>query len=245
MPFAVGVGMVLDPEKRETTPMALPADPDFRALIDRMGARAFDESSDVIYGVWADLRLAYTNAAWDCFASKNDGGEVLRNWKLGASVLDACGPALAPFYERAFAAALSSGLEWEHTYACPSDKLARWYKMRVLPIDGRGLVVCHSLVTSGEIVASPGASPGTAAHDATYTTSTGLVFQCCHCRRVRAVGSKHLRWDFVPAFLTRAKRTTSHGLCPICFAYYYHKYLDPDELRAALGEALDKTTLVG
>ena len=122
------------------------SDPRFRALIERVGARAFDESRDVIYGLWPDLRLAYTNAAWTKFARENDGEVTLGAWGLGRSVPEAFGPALEGFYARAFSEALARGTVWEHTYSCPSPDVNRWYAMRVLPIEGQGLMVCHSLV---------------------------------------------------------------------------------------------------
>ncbi|HVZ72972.1 MAG TPA: hypothetical protein VHJ20_11400 [Polyangia bacterium] len=204
--------------------------------MNRLGARAFDRSRDVVYGLWPDFRLAYTNVAWKTFAVENDGRSMIDDWPLGRFVPDAFGP-LKDFYVDAFRRALATNVAWEHTYACPSPALNRWYVMRVLPIDGEGLVVCHALVAQ---VARADAGPNDDG-DGPYKTSTGLVIQCSHCRRLRAIASDEPdRWDFVPRRLERTSRRTSHALCPICVAYHYYKYLTPDELRAAL-EAAEET----
>lgn len=203
-------------------------DPRFEALLGELQRPPLDHAPDVIYGVWADLTLAYMNARWREFAIANGGAAMLARWPLGAALRSALPDALAPFYERGFAKALRSGKPWEHTYTCPSPTEERWFRLRALPLRGEGLLLWHS-----PVVLEP-APPGEAAEpEAAYREATGFVTQCCHCRRVRMARDPRI-WHFVPAFVERAPPRMTHGLCPVCITYHYNEVLTPDEVRAML-----------
>jgi len=208
-------------------------DPTFEQLLVGFYRQPLDQGDDVIYGVWPDLTLAYSNARWTRFALENDGADVLRRWTLGVSVRSAFGPDLDPFYVRAFGEVLSTGTIWQHTYACPSPRQTRWFNMRALPLGRKGLLVCHSLVSAGEIAEPRGRRPSATP----YRDTNGLVTQCAHCRRVQVVAADRAAqpsWHYVPAFIERPPPRTTHGLCPICFVYHFKDTLTPDQLRAAL-----------
>jgi hypothetical protein len=232
-------------------------DPKFERLLAGFYRQPLDQGDDVIYGVWPDLTLAYSNARWARFAVENDGADVLRRWTIGTSVRSAFGPELDPFYVRAFADVLATGTIWQHVYTCPSPRQMRWFNMRALPLGREGLLVCHSLVSAAEVVKPRGGRPSAAP----YRNTNGMVTQCSHCRRVK-VAATHLAlpvapasstlsansaasaasaasagsdWHHVPAFIKRAPQRTTHGLCPLCFVYHFKGMLTPDQLRGLGG----------
>jgi hypothetical protein len=207
-------------------------DPSFERLLAGFYRQPLDEGDDVIYGVWPDLTLAYSNARWAQFAVENDGADVLVRWTLGASVRSAFGADLDPFYTRAFAEVLATGRIWQHTYTCPSPRQMRWFNMRALPLGRDGLLVWNSLVSAAVLAEPPGRRPSATP----YRDTNGMVTQCSHCRRVQVAASQPAQsdWHHVPAFIKRAPSRTTHGLCPICFMYHYKSVLTPDQLRAAL-----------
>jgi hypothetical protein len=209
----------------------------FRVHIDRLGARAIEESEAVIYGLWKDFTLAYTNPSWARFAVENDASDLLPKWGLGRSMLDACGPELLPFYESAFRRVFDTGEPFVHEYACHAPELRRWYVMRALPVTGDALLVSHALVVRRPNDPEDGASPSFE----DYHASDGWIRQCPHCRRVRAVASATPnRWDFVPQLLDRGRAMrVTHTMCSLCFGYHYHQEFTPDELRLALNDVIN------
>lgn len=56
-----------------------------------------------------------------------------------------------------------------------------------------------------------------------YADANGIVTMCAHCRCSRRLDNPH-QWDFVPEYLERRTESTvrvSHGLCPVCYSYFY------------------------
>jgi hypothetical protein len=216
-------------------------DPSFARLLADFYRQPLDQADDVIYGVWPDLTLAYSNARWARFAVENDGADVLTRWGLGSSVRSAFGPDLYPFYTKAFGEVLATAKIWQHVYTCPSPRQMRWFNMRVLPLGTEGLLVCHALVSAVEIARPRGRRPAAAP----YRNDNGMVVQCAHCRRIEVAAAQPARsaeaasadWHHVPAFIERPPPRTTHGLCPICFVYHFKSVLTPDQLREALEEA--------
>jgi hypothetical protein len=207
-------------------------DPSFERLLAGFYRQPLDQGEDVIYGLWPDLTLAYSNARWAQFALENDGADVLRRWTLGTSVRAAFGPDLDPFYSRAFGEVMARGTIWQHTYTCPSPRQTRWFNMRVLPLGQEGLLLWHTLVSVGELAELRGRRPSATP----YRDANGMVTQCSHCRRVQVAAAPPAQsdWHHVPAFIKRAPPGTTHGICPICFMYHYKSVLTPEQLRAAL-----------
>ena len=53
--------------------------------------------------------------------------------------------------------------------------------------------------------------------------ANGFVSICAHCRCAKRVDNPD-QWDFVPQYLQLRPESTpkvSHGLCPVCRAYFY------------------------
>lgn len=105
-----------------------------------------------------------------------------------------------------------------HVYECSTADIFRQFVMKVyaLPKD-EGFVVINSLIASRPHDASKGEPqpPNTAL----YQSTDGLILQCSHCRMVRRADKT--RWDWVPAWVEQMPAGTSHGICDVCFEYYY------------------------
>jgi hypothetical protein len=154
--------------------------------------------------------ILWTNPAWHAFAAENGAARVSHSWR---SYLAPIPPPLRGFYEAAFREALASGDVLEHEYECSSPEVARRFRMRALPIEARGLVLEHSLVSA---LTHP--EDHAAEIEAHYLDESGIVSQCAHCRRVRHPRSGALHW--VPALVGRPHSRTSHMLCAACAGFY-------------------------
>lgn len=198
--------------------------PGFDQALIGMTLDRLDRDPAVIYGLWADLTFAYFNPAWFRFAARN-GGEpaVSRRWPLGTSVMDVVPDALKPFYRDMYARCLQGrgapGHQLHpavHEYDCSSPDQYRRFAMTLYGLDaGRGLVVLNSL-----LVERPHDAGVRSPADADYRDPNGFYHQCSHCRRYQNF-SEADRWDWVPDWVRRQPPGTSHGLCLVCFNYYY------------------------
>ena len=194
-------------------------DPEFLPLLEPFDLGHLERDPASACGLWEDLSIAYLNRAWDRFAAENGGHDVGRRFGLGTSLLDGISGPLAGFYREALTRAIEAGEPWEHAYECSSPLVERHCALRALPLrsgEDRGLLVTHAL-----LVERP--------HDRTpqeagerYRSAGGLVTQCSHCRRVRrASGPGVGQWDWVPEYLARRPERITHGLCYLCYGFYY------------------------
>ncbi|MBC7842210.1 MAG: hypothetical protein H7099_07850 [Gemmatimonadaceae bacterium] len=180
-------------------------------------------SEAIAFGLWPDLTLAYVNPAWTRFAEGNNGEPGIQNeWGIGARYLDAIPGVLRPFYEQFLTATPEPGVSLHppsHVYECSSPTVFRQYLMQVYPLQKRaGYIVLNALVA--ESAHDPlSRAPHTPDLDM-YVDVNGIVTQCSHCRLIRCVGEQ-TRWDWVPSWVEEAPPKTSHGLCEMCFTYYY------------------------
>jgi hypothetical protein len=199
-------------------------------------ARALEDSEEVIYGVWKDLTLAYTNPSWARCAMANDGNGLFLEWGLGRSILEAGGPELRPFYERALQQVLDTGQAFAHEYACHAPEVRRWHGMRVLAVSDEALLISNAIVAAEPNV------DAARLPEADYRAADGWIQQCPHCRRTRAVASETPnRWDLVPRLLERRHpMAVTHALCPLCFAYHYHQHFTREELSAVVDELMNR-----
>ena len=174
-----------------------------------------EASGDVSCQLNSDLRICYCNPAWDRFALANNGGLALSNRILGSLILDYVPPELIEFYRAAFASARDAVVEFD--YECSSPDLYRTFKMQILPNDRpKGYTVINALNVQESMEERRSAlvlAPN-------YLTDAGIITVCSHCRRSRRIDIPG-QWDWVPANLKPAQRNVSHGLCPICHAYFY------------------------
>ena len=200
--------------------------PSFAALL-RSAFRPedLDEHPWPVFGLEADGTLAYVNLAWDAFALANGGEpEVSRAWNVGSNFFAAVAEPLHPFFRALFERATGERHALqpaEHVYECSSSQEFRQFSMQVFPLaEGAGFVVLNSLVT-----ARPHDHVERPPHPADikrYADVNGLMHQCAHCRRMRRADDPD-RWDWVPAWIDARQRDISHGICPLCYAYYYTK----------------------
>jgi hypothetical protein len=194
-------------------------DPRFRPLLDDFGQTVVGTANDPIYGLLPDLKLAFMNAAWFRFAAENRGEPAIsREWNLGRCVLDAIPSPIRPFFETNFRRSLTEARRWEHSYECSSDEVERRFRLTVYPLGrAQGLLVVNSL--ENESPRQQTAFPPTREQ---YVSTGGVVTQCCHCHKFRRVGGQ-VAWDWVPAWIKHmpAPQDVSHGICPMCFAFYY------------------------
>ena len=189
----------------------------FRENLSSFDLEALDASRNIIYGLDSDMHLTFLNEEWSRSAKRNGADEAFfRDWHLGARVDRAWPDELAPFYRDGFQTAAESGEPWEHEYLCPAPSIMRDYKLRVLPLELGGWLVIHI-----EVARRP--------HDydeehpevsAAYRHDDGLYRQCSHCGRFRRPESDDT-WDWVPGLFEDPPDRTSHGLCEMCFGFYY------------------------
>jgi hypothetical protein len=192
--------------------------PTLAAFLEPFDPAMLEAETTTIYAVDADLRLRYLNQAWTEFAraggaswASGAGGA----FGLGTLVMAAVPEVLRPFYEQLYAETWRRREPSEHSYECSTPTRLRYYRMRVMPCTGEGLVVIHSLARDAPHPGEPHA-----AIEPIYRDGAGLITQCSHCRRVRrAIGAP--TWDWVRAYVTATPTRTSHGLCRPCVAYYY------------------------
>jgi len=105
----------------------------FQDLLKGLSFAEVERNIDPVYGLWADMRLAYFNPAWFSFAKENGGEPAISSeWKLGRSVLDAIPPVIQGFYRELFQLGLRSAQQGKrrpisHEYECSSASVYRRY----------------------------------------------------------------------------------------------------------------------
>jgi len=211
-------------------------DPRFEPLLERHFSReALDRHPGSVLGLWHDLRVAFYNTAWIRFAEENDGLPAIdAKWGLGARYLDAIAAPLRPFYADLFAAASDSEdvvHPARHEYECSSAETYRRFVMDVHVLPGRtGYVVVNTLAEEHPHDARR--REPRPPDPALYRGEDGLIRQCAHCRRIRR--ADEARWDWVPEWVDRHPGNVTHGVCEICFDYYYPRP-DSEDTGAADG----------
>lgn len=201
-------------------PPGLCMTPAFGPLLATFDLDALARQPDTIYGLDADLLLAFFNPAWFAFAAANGGKPaVALDWGLGRCVLDACPPVIRDFYAQALTTALQQDKRWDHDYECSGPDVLRHMRLSAYPLrDRSGLLVVHALIV--ENPRETGVPSGRTFNPADYTDGHGIVHQCAHCRKIRRTsGLRH--WDWVPELVAFPASMTSHDLCDICLDFYY------------------------
>jgi hypothetical protein len=177
-------------------------------------AGALSEAQATIIAIDAAGAIAWTNAAWSRFAEANGGDDIARRFGLGASYFEGISVELRSFFENAFAGALVTREPFHQDYECSTHEIYRLHHLRAMPIGTDGLLLEHSLVVES---AHQGAS--SPAIEARYRDESGTLVQCSNCRRVRTRDGEG--WDWVPAWVQRSPKQTSHGICKTCVGFYW------------------------
>lgn len=180
-----------------------------------------------IFALTADLAFLYFNPAWFRFAQGNGGDALLTaRFGLGAPFADALPAVLRGFYVEAYRSVLTSGEPWHHDYECSSPDCFRLYHQTVYPChDRQGLLVINSLRFDYEPISDLRLSHGPD-RSAYASRQTGLVTQCCNCRRVQREAAPD-QWDWVPAWVHHMPGFITSGLCTICHSYYWRSRREP------------------
>ncbi|MCE9607805.1 MAG: hypothetical protein K8U03_23205 [Planctomycetia bacterium] len=202
--------------------MADPSPSLFLELLTAFKLPALQESQDIVYGLWPDLSLAFTNAAWTKFAA-NNGGEpiVSEQWRLGRNILDAIPQPLKAFYESHYRNCLSLERPWEHIYECSTPDALRMFHMTALPVGrNEGILVINSLR-----IETPMDREAAEPLETTYRNRHGMLIQCAHCRRFRRAAVA-TTWDWVRDWVRSPRENVSHGICEPCLGFYYRSYID-------------------
>jgi hypothetical protein len=183
--------------------------------------QALQRSAALSYILDSQLRLMYCNPAWNRFVRLNRAPQLTSKAVVGCDLLDALPDSLKALYFDAFRQVLTAGQVWEHSYECSSPTWSRKFRMRIHLLKPQDWFLgTNSLIverSSGEAAAT---EPNT------YVDANGLITICVHCRCSRRVRSRD-QWDFVTEYLCPQRESAvkvSHGLCPVCRAYFYRLY---------------------
>lgn len=196
---------------------------DFPTLIRGFDIETLESDAHSAFAVSVDLCFLYFNPAWFRFARENDGGAILSpQHGLGASFSEVLPLAVRDFYESAYRGVLETGEPWHHDYECSSPDLFRRYHQTVYRFhNSQGLLVINSLREAHHPI-SDFRMPRAPAQSSYRSAVTGLITQCCNCRRVqRAVAPD--QWDWVPDWVKAMPSNTTSGLCAFCNQYYWRR----------------------
>ena len=170
------------------------------------------------YALSADLRLTYMNPAWFRFARDNGATQAFFDrWRVGASIMDAVPQVLREFYLALYQRAIAERhrrTPIQFAYECSSPGQFRLFVMSIYPVEPTGNLL---VVNAPRIIHDHEAVP---LRPQDYQDANGLITQCAHCRCVRSPQDPE-RWEWIPEWVEHFPANTSHGLCPVCFDYYY------------------------
>lgn len=189
----------------------------FLPLLSDFDCDALEKGNDIVYGAWPDLTLAYLNPAWFIFAHENKGEPAIsHDWILGRSILDSLPLSLHAYYQERYQRCLDERQPWRHVYECSSDEEFRKFHVTVLPLGkSEGLLFVNSLVFE-----SPLLHGSLVLQEEMYVDSSGMIVQCCHCRKFRRADASRA-WDWVRPWIKQKPRDTSQAICETCVGYYY------------------------
>jgi hypothetical protein len=178
--------------------------------------QTLERSPLVSYLLDSQFRIMYCNRAWNDFASSNGAPQLTNDAVVGLDLFDVIPEDLRGLYSDAFRQVLKTGRVWDSTYQCSSPAVFRIFRMRIHLLKPQNWYI----VTNSLMVERAHAKTSTADQNR-YVNAHGLVTACAHCRCSRRMDNPD-QWDFVPEYLRPESLVkVSHGLCPICRAYFY------------------------
>lgn len=166
------------------------------------------------------LRVIYCNPAWDRFAIANGAPYLCAEQTLGTPVLNSTSGELFDYYRLLYNEALADGKPRDHDFHCSSPDAERLMRMHVYRL--RNVPVL--LVSCSLRVEQPHPAPSSEPIQGPYRNHHGLIVMCGNCRRTRRAATEPEVWDWVSDFVRHQPARVSHGVCNLCFEYYY-----PDE----------------
>jgi hypothetical protein len=183
--------------------------------------RKFNLSSNTIYRVDKNYRITAFNAAYEEFAVRNGGTQILDRWGVGSSILDSAPrivrKQIQQLYDQAFA-----GQVVELDYECHSPDQFRRFVMRLIP-DNETVIAEHSLIVN---------HPHHHILDLSldlilklYIQPNGMILACCNCRKLRSAHDPG-RWDLVRAPIQQLPANLTHGICAVCTHHLFPGLVD-------------------
>jgi len=203
--------------------------PEFRVAIGEKRLESLNQHPSSVYGLDANLNIAYLNPAWFQFAAENGGNQFNPDlWSLNRNIFDCIPNVLESFYRDLFESTLyekeSPLIAKQASYECSSPELFRLFSMHLYAIGSVGIIAINSL--SVEETQTPNLPAKGNAFDASnYIDENGLLIQCANCRRVQRLDNPE-QWDWIPKFIEQKHSHTSHGVCRPCMEHYYMADLD-------------------
>jgi len=197
----------------------------FPDLLEGFALEALENDPNTIIGLSTELTLMYLNPSWFDFARENDGEPAISDkFTLGTHICNHIGGYIRGFYLEAYQTVLQTGKVWRHVYECSTPEIFRLFRQTTQPLhDKCGLLVVNSLVEERphDVNTRKPCQP----NEQRYVKHTGIITQCSNCRHIQRARQLHM-WDWVPAWVAKVPNTTSHGICPVCLAYYTRSVLD-------------------
>ena len=181
--------------------------------------QALHRTSAVAYMLNSEFRIIYFNPAWKRFAEGNGAPQLTSQSVIGSDLFDVIPEVLRSFYSDAFREVMATGRVWEKSYECSSPTLFRMFRMRIHLVKPQNWFV----VTNSLLVERSHTRMMFSANSNEYMDANGFITVCAHCRCSRRTNNPD-QWDFVPEYLEPALNYAarfSHGLCPVCHAYFY------------------------
>jgi hypothetical protein len=161
-----------------------------------------------------DGRIGWVNHGWLEFARANGGADaaihVGDNYFAGI-----CGE-IRGLFEAAVCECLASGVAVEQEYECSSARVLRVYRLRMLPLSKRVLLLVHHPIASRSHD-----RPAEPPEEARYREATGDIVQCGNCRRTRTFPEQ--AWHWVPAWVERPPAGVTYVQCAICGTFSWRK----------------------
>ncbi len=172
-----------------------------------------EQSGNICYALNNKLELTYYNPAYENFAMENGGSDIIGRFGIGSHILDAISGELKGYFSDLFGRTIGTSESKEFEYECSGKDVYRLFKMLIYPLsENRGLLLVHSLISSGEHK-----RPAIPFILDNYADVDGTIHQCSHCRRIKRNSSN--TWDWCPDSLNSS--SVSHGLCNTCLDFYY------------------------
>jgi hypothetical protein len=167
-----------------------------------------------VAAITEDGRIGWVNGGWLEFARANGGATAAIH--VGDNYFAGIGGETRGLFEDAVSECLASGTPLEQEYECSSATVHRRYRVRMLPLSKRAVLLVHHPVASRSQD-----RPAEPPEEARYRDECGHIVQCGNCRRTRTF--PELAWHWVPAWVERPIGSVAYVLCPICRAFSWRK----------------------
>jgi len=169
---------------------------------------------DVVFGAWADGRLAYFNDAYVRFAIDNGAPSLPDHMPLGSDVLDVVPSPVQSIYRDGWSRLLA-GQAWYLGIECNGPDVFRSIVVHARPLRARTAVVGVLFQHHVRTIAPMHRPDQGAAHPHLVGPNARL---CVNCARTADASSGPTRWVWVSANLDQHLAQVDWGLCDRCEA---------------------------